>query len=72
MNDFTITADQKLEILIDYGADSHTLCAVARCLDSDSFSDLADMLIGEFTGTGNTYTLADWARISYYLTELFA
>lgn len=66
-----ITNDQKLELLIDFGADAHTLTTVATVLNCDDFSDLADALIGDFTGEGKYYTIEDWARLSRSVSSIF-
>lgn len=67
-----ITNNEKLELLIDFGADAHTLTTVATVLNCDDFSDLADALIEDFTGEGKYYTIEDWARLSHDVNGIFA
>lgn len=68
---YTITTDQKLELLIDFGADARTMTAIAAVMGSDSFDNLADDLIGEFTQEGKRYDLSDWAALTNALSGIF-
>lgn len=67
----TIDNNQKLEILIDLGADVHTLTNIAIVMKHDDFSALCDDLVGEYTGEGVRYDLFRWAQLKRDLAGIF-
>jgi hypothetical protein len=71
-SNYTISNDEKYDILVDLGADPATLLMCWKVMRSDDFSDLCNDLVGEFTEEGRRYDLEDWARIRNNLEGIFA
>lgn len=72
MTTANVTTNEKLEILIDLGADAKTLTNICIVMRTEDFDSLADDLVGEFTGEGRTYDLWDWARLRTSLEGIFS
>lgn len=67
-----ITTDDKLQILVDLGADITTLINIMIVLGTDDFDSLCDDLVGQYTDEGKRYNLWDWQRLKSNLEGIFA